>query len=68
VTRSVPPYTIAAGVPARTVRPRFSQEIVDSLLRIRWWDWDDATVIDRADELTGDDLAAFAQKYDPAPG
>jgi acetyltransferase-like isoleucine patch superfamily enzyme len=66
VTRSVPPYTVAAGVPARSVKLRFSQEIVDSLLRIRWWDWDDAVVIDRVNELTGDDLAAFTQKYDPA--
>jgi acetyltransferase-like isoleucine patch superfamily enzyme len=66
VTRSIPPYTIAAGVPARAIRLRFSQEIVDSLLRICWWDWDDDTVIDCVAELTGDDLEAFTRKYDPA--
>ena len=66
VTRSIPPYTVAAGVPARAIRLRFPQEIVDSLLRVRWWDWDDAVVIERAEELTGDDLTAFTQKYDPA--
>jgi len=66
VTRSIPPYTVAAGVPARAIRLRFPQEIVDSLLRVRWWNWDDAVVIERAEELTGDDLTAFTQKYDPA--
>jgi acetyltransferase-like isoleucine patch superfamily enzyme len=66
VTRSIPPYTIAAGVPARAIRLRFPQEIVDSLLRVRWWDWDDAVVVERVEELTGDDLTAFTQKYDPA--
>jgi virginiamycin A acetyltransferase len=66
VTRSIPPYTIAAGVPARAIKLRFPQEIVDSLLRVRWWDWDDAVVIERAEELTSDDLTAFTQKYDPA--
>ncbi len=67
VTKSVPPYTIVAGVPARAVRQRFSPEIVGSLLRIRWWDWDDAVVRERIDELTSADLAAFTQKYDPSP-
>jgi chloramphenicol O-acetyltransferase type B len=65
VTKSVPPYAVVAGVPARVVRQRFSEEIVERLLRIRWWDWDDAVVIERIDELTSTDLAAFTQKYDP---
>ncbi len=66
VTRSVAPYTIAAGVPARTVRQRFSTEIVESLLRIRWWDWDDALVVERVDQLTGNDLLTFTRTYDPS--
>jgi acetyltransferase-like isoleucine patch superfamily enzyme len=66
VTKSVPPYTIVAGVPARAIRQRFSQEIVESLLRIRWWDWDDAVVRARIDELTSTDLVAFTHKYDVA--
>lgn len=66
VTRSVAPYTLAAGVPARAVRQRFPEEIVESLLRIRWWDWEDSVVLARVDDLTSDDLIAFTQKYDPA--
>ena len=64
VTKSVLPYTIVAGVPARPVRQRFTAEIVERLLRIRWWDWEDAVVRERIDELTSDDLEAFTQKYD----
>src|SRR5690606_18085202 len=40
VTRSVPPYAIVAGVPARVVRMRFSDEIIERLLNIRWWRFD----------------------------
>lgn len=67
VTKDVSPYTIVAGVPARAVRQRFSREIVESLLRIRWWDWDDAVVRARIDELASTDLVAFTQKYDTSP-
>jgi acetyltransferase-like isoleucine patch superfamily enzyme len=64
VTKSVAPYTIVAGVPARVIRPRFEQEIVESLLRIRWWDWSDTLVLERINELTSNDLLAFTRKYD----
>lgn len=39
VTKDVPPYTIAGGVPAKPIRKRFSQEGIDTLLKIKWWDW-----------------------------
>jgi acetyltransferase-like isoleucine patch superfamily enzyme len=65
VTKNVPPYAIVAGVPARVVRQRFSPETVASLLRIRWWEWEDGVIVERIDELTSPDLAAFIHKYDP---
>lgn len=34
ITKDVPPYTIVAGVPAKVVKYRFSQDLVDELLRI----------------------------------
>ncbi|MBQ3403254.1 MAG: CatB-related O-acetyltransferase [Synergistaceae bacterium] len=37
VTRDVPPYNIAAGNPARVIRPRFDEEIVGLMLRLQWW-------------------------------
>ncbi len=40
VTRDVPPYTIAAGVPSRLVRLRFDQNLTRRLLTLRWWDLD----------------------------
>lgn len=39
VTRNVADYEIVAGAPARHLRMRFSQEKIDRLLRLRWWDW-----------------------------
>jgi len=40
VTKDIPPYAIAGGVPAKVIRYRFSKEIIEKLLKIKWWDLD----------------------------
>lgn len=37
VTHDVPPYAIVAGNPARVIRYRFPEPIVERLLRLQWW-------------------------------
>ena len=39
VTRDVPPYAIVAGTPARLVRFRFEEPVVERLLQSKWWLW-----------------------------
>jgi len=39
VTKSIEPYTIVAGTPARPIRKRFTDTEIAVLERIRWWDW-----------------------------
>lgn len=37
VVKDVPPYAIIGGVPARIIRYRFSQEIIEKLEEVQWW-------------------------------
>lgn len=39
VTKDIPPYTIAAGVPARPIRKRFDEQTITKLLELKWWNW-----------------------------
>ncbi|MDX2283830.1 MAG: CatB-related O-acetyltransferase [Bacteroidia bacterium] len=61
VTRDVAPYSVAGGNPARELRKRFSPEQIETLLRIRWWDWPAERITAHAHLLTGGDVDAFAR-------
>lgn len=40
VTRDVAPYAIVGGVPAKTIRYRFEEKMIEKFLEIKWWDWE----------------------------
>jgi virginiamycin A acetyltransferase len=44
VTRDIPPYAIAAGSPAKVIKYRFADGIIDRLEELEWWYWDDETI------------------------
>jgi virginiamycin A acetyltransferase len=60
VTRDVPPYAIVAGNPASVVRMRYDPATVETLLRIRWWDWDVERITRNLEAISGRDAAALA--------
>lgn len=39
VTKDVQPYTIVGDVPARFIRKRFNEEIIQELEKLKWWNW-----------------------------
>lgn len=39
VTKDVEPYTIVGGNPAKIIKKRFSDEHIELLLEIKWWNW-----------------------------
>jgi acetyltransferase-like isoleucine patch superfamily enzyme len=45
VNSEIPPYAIAGGVPAKVIGYRFDDEIIEELLKLKWWDWDIERII-----------------------
>lgn len=56
VTKDVPPYTIVAGNPAREIRKRFSDDIIEKLLEIQWWNWSYDKITRNIDSIVGADI------------
>ena len=44
VTKNIGAYEIWAGNPARFIKKRFSDEEINMILKIKWWDFDDETL------------------------
>lgn len=59
VTKSCPPYTIVVGNPGRCVKDRFPKEIIDKLLKIKWWNLPLSKINDISHVLTSSDFDAF---------
>jgi acetyltransferase-like isoleucine patch superfamily enzyme len=38
VNKNVPPYALVVGNPARIVRYRFAKDVIDELLKSKWWE------------------------------
>ena len=67
VAKDVRPYAIVVGNPAKEIGRRFSDEQVEALLRIKWWDWPTELVKERVDALSSPDIDAFIAQFDPGP-
>lgn len=39
VRQDCEPYGIYAGIPARLIRYRFDEKVIEQLLEIKWWNW-----------------------------
>ena len=47
VSKDIPPYAIAVGCPIKIIKYRFSPEIIQKLLDIKWWNFEDLTIIEK---------------------
>lgn len=48
VTKDVPAYAVAAGVPANVIRYRFEPDEIEFLLKLSWWNKDESWIIENA--------------------
>jgi acetyltransferase-like isoleucine patch superfamily enzyme len=63
VAKSIPPFCIAMGSPCRVVSKRFTDEQIEKLLKIKWWNWELNKIIENRDLLLSKNLDDFIDKH-----
>ena len=56
VTKDVPPYSIVGGNPAKIIKKRFDDEMINLLLELKWWDRSIKEINDFISLLTNSDI------------
>ena len=64
VVKDVEPYSMVGGNPAKLIKYRFTKEQIESLMRIKWWLWDDEKVNKFAPLLCQPDIDKFIAAAD----
>lgn len=64
VTRDVAAFAIAVGVPARTIRQRFSDDVASRLDALAWWDWEHEKLHAALPDFRTLGIEAFLEKYE----
>lgn len=59
VAKDVRPYAVVAGNPGKEIGRRFSDEQVEELLEVAWWDWPLDDVLAAVPLLSAGDVDAF---------
>jgi len=44
VSKNIPPYAIAVGNPIKVIKYRFTEDVIDQLLELKWWDKDETVL------------------------
>ncbi len=64
VTKDVADFAIAVGVPARTIKQRFSDDVSGRLDALAWWDWDHERLRLALPDFRQLGIEAFLEKYE----
>lgn len=63
VTRDVEPYCVVGGNPARFIKKRFDDELINILLRLRWWDFEPKRLVSVLPLLCSPDLDGVKRAF-----
>ncbi len=59
ISKDVSPYAIVGGNPAKMIKKRFSDDSIERLLEIKWWEWDEQKIELAIPLLLNNDIEEF---------
>ena len=64
VAKDIPPYSVAVGNPCEVKRKRFDENLIEYLLKIKWWDWSAEKIFKNMEALCSGDLSKIKNIID----
>lgn len=61
VVKDVAAYAVVGGNPAKEITKRYSDEEIETLRKVAWWDWDEEKLSKHVGKLTDNDVAALEE-------
>ena len=65
VIDDVPAYTVVDGAPAKFIKKRFDEDIVQRLLGLKWWDWPQERVARMLPLILSEGVETFLDANEP---
>ena len=56
LVKDVESYTVVGGNPAKEIKKRFSEAIIERLLKLKWWNWEIEKITRNLQNLTNTDI------------
>ena len=64
LANDIPPYSVAVGNPCEVKRKRFDEDLIEYLLKIKWWDWSAEKIFKNMEALCSGDLSKIKNIID----
>ena len=64
VAKNIPPYSVAVGNPCEVKRKRFDEDLIEYLLKIKWWNWNAEKIFKNMEALCSGDLSKIKNIID----
>lgn len=61
VVSDVPAYAVVGGNPAKVIKKRFADDVIDQLTAIAWWDWPIDKITENLEFIVSADIAALQE-------
>ncbi|BAX54673.1 CatB-related O-acetyltransferase [Photobacterium damselae] len=63
VTKDVEPYSIVVGNPGTAIKKRFTEQEIEMLLKMQWWDWTENQLKDNMDLMCSSNISELYQRF-----
>jgi len=63
VTKNVNPYEIVGGNPIKNIKYRFTENQINKLLKIKWWDWNIEKILENVNYINNENIDEFITKF-----